>query len=392
MKKALIMTWYKNYNYGTALQACSLKKVLENPKLTGLKNAENVDFELECYFLPHIPKKKLYLKRKIKKIFSVSAYKEKFRQYQDKKIYESKKELFDIRNAAYDKFLENNIKLASDHFIQSSEELERMGTIFDFYIAGSDQIWNPEALDETYLLEWVNDEKVRLSYASSLSVQELPRKNEKLYAKALKKFKSISIRDTKCQEQLSKIVGKNVETVADPVVLLGPEELVKNCFSVEIKNYAFSYFLGDSLENRKYFYDFAILNKLNLKSIIGITNGNLKNDEILEPYADWNADPWKFVSYIYNSDFVVTDSFHATVISVLLHKNFVVLEKDRTRPEQNNRIKEFLKLVGLENRWKFMPKDFKEAVIDEASWKVADEAITKSRENSFEYLKKAILD
>ena len=69
MKKALIVTWYNNYNYGTALQACSLKKVLENPKCTRLEVAQNCEFNLECSFLPHRAKKKLNLGRKIKKIF-----------------------------------------------------------------------------------------------------------------------------------------------------------------------------------------------------------------------------------------------------------------------------------------------------------------------------------
>ena len=391
MKKALIVTWYKNYNYGTALQACSLKKVLENSQLTNLENSKNINFDIQCYFLPHIPQKKLNLTRKIKKIFNINAYKEKIRQYQDKKIYLSKKSLFDIRNAAYDKFLAENIKTASEHFIQTKEELNKIGTEFDYYIAGSDQIWNPEALDETYLLEWVDDKKTKFSYASSLSVEKIPHKVEKLYERALKKFKAISIRDQKCQEQLEKIIGKEVLTVADPVVLLGADELRKNCSRINCSPYAFSYFLGDSEESRKYFYDFSTANNLKMKSIIGISNGNLKSDKIIESYADWDVDPWKFVSYINNSDFVITDSFHATVISVLLHKNFVVLEKDKTRPQQNNRIKEFLKLVGLESRWKFMPQNIEDARIDDKTWNESDKALTKSREISLEYLKKVIL-
>ena len=265
MKKALIMTWYKNYNYGTALQAYSLKKVLENPEITKLKNAKDINFDMQCYFLPHIPKKKLYLKRKIKKIFSIYAYREKFRQYQDKRLYLLKKDLFDIRNLAYENFLKKNIQTASDHFIQSKEELNKIGKEFDYYIAGSDQIWNPEALDETYLLEWVSDEKTRLSYASSLSVQEIPYEYEKLYRRALKKFKSISIRDKKCKGQLEKIVGKKIETVADPVVLLGPDELRKHCSKIDSNSYAFSYFLGNSIENIKYFYDFYMFNNLYIK-------------------------------------------------------------------------------------------------------------------------------
>lgn len=392
MKKALIVTWYNNYNYGTALQACSLKKVLENPKCTGLESAKDCEFNLECSFLPHRAKKKLNLGRKIKKIFKLSAYKEKKTQYEDMNLMEEKREFFEIREKAFEKYLKKNVKLAAEHNIQSHKELLDMGKKFDLYVAGSDQIWNPVNLDDTYLLGWVDKEKRKISYASSLSIKEIPSSYHKKYRKALKDFKAVSIRDKQCQQQLESIVGRSVTTVADPVVLLGADELRNSCVPIDSSNYVFSYFLGQNIEHREYVCSFLKENNREIKSIIGVSGANLKSDKILEEFADWDVDPWKFVSYIYHSDFVITDSFHATVIAVLLHKNFVVLEKDKTRPEQNNRIREFLSVVGLEDRWNYIPNSMEEVKIENDRWEQADYNINQTREASFNFLKKAILE
>ena len=99
-------------------------------------------------------------------------------------------------------------------------------------------------------------------------------------------------------------------------------------------------------------------------------------------------DPWKFVSYINDADMVITDSFHATVISVLLHKNFAVLEKDSSRPEQNNRIKELLALVGLEECWCSENNQAKN--ISEDKWLEVDKKLYRSREESLRWLMEAI--
>ena len=52
------------------------------------------------------------------------------------------------------------------------------------------------------------------------------------------------------------------------------------------------------------------------------------------------------MSYIKKSDFVVTNSFHGTVFSIIYHKNFVTIANDK----RNSRIEELLSAVGLSDR------------------------------------------
>lgn len=285
-------------------------------------------------------------------------------------------------------FTKNNFKFASNKNIQTEEQLNRIQKKYDIFISGSDQIWNPEALDPTYLLEWVENGKKKFSYGSSLSVKTIPREYFNIYKNALVSFENISIRDSACREQLSKIVGKKVTTVVDPVILIGADALRKNIKTIENENYEFCYFLGNNENHRKCAINFAKEKDLPIKAVIH-TGSDFFADKLLEPYAEWEVGPWEFVAYIDSSQIVFTDSFHATVISVLLHKNFIVFEKNSQRPEQNNRIKEFLKLVNLESQWKSSSQEIKDVKISKEQWNMADKALEESRKKSFEFLMEA---
>ena len=73
----------------------------------------------------------------------------------------------------------------------------------------------------------------------------------------------------------------------------------------------------------------------------------------------------------------------------MLHKDFIVLMKDKNRPEQNNRILEFLNLIGLEERWGIGSINKN---INPEQWAKADDVIYNMRKISLEYLIKAMND
>ena len=71
-----------------------------------------------------------------------------------------------IKNQKFEEFLNNYINLTDE--ISESEDLERFGSDFDYYISGSDQIWNVRAADfeSAYYLDFVKNGK-KISYAAS---------------------------------------------------------------------------------------------------------------------------------------------------------------------------------------------------------------------------------
>ena len=384
MKRILLVTWYENNNYGTALQAYALKSIIENPEVTELPLDRTMQRSL-CEILPHRPERQRKNNR-LKKLFSIHLYLSKIQQFRDKIIYKKKKDLFNQRELAFQTFLKKNFSFAEDHDVQTISELQQVARKYDFVVAGSDQIWNPEALDPTYLLGWVEAGK-KFSYGSSLSIKSIPREYESLYRSNLKDFKAISIRDKMCRQQLSDIVGKSISVVVDPVVLLGREGLLNKAKNVSSEPYMFCYFLGNNRKHRE--LAISVSREMNLPIHAVINAGSDYNaDRALESYADWDVDPWKFVGYINNASLVITDSFHATVISTLCHTNFVVLEKDSSRPEQNNRILEFLDSVGLREKWcNTMPQNVE---VSEKKWEYVDQKLENMRKCSLSFLLEAL--
>ena len=110
----------------------------------------------------------------------------------------------------------------------------------------------------------------------------------------------------------------------------------------------------------------------------------------MKKYAIWDVNPLEIVNKIFNAEVVVTDSFHVMVISTLLHKNFIILPRENSTSQQNNRITSFLKMVGLEKRYNFKPNKISEIDISEDEWQKVDERINIERQKSFNYLKNCL--
>lgn len=377
--RILLITWYRNYNYGTALQAYALKSIIEDPSITGLMS-KDAFWKCKCELLPHIPCPQRK-RGKWKKLFIPRTYFSKLNDLMDKKIYNHNKALFLKREKTFDDFVIQNFVFAADHNIQNEEELRQIAQSYDIILAGSDQIWNPVSLDPLYLLQSISAEK-KMSYGSSLSVQEIKPVDEPIYRQSLSTFKAISIRDRKCRAQLETIVGKPIATVVDPVILLGRNALIQSAQEIISDPYIFCYFLGSKKEHRLFAASEAKKRNLQIHAVINV-GSNYSADRPLKSVADWDVDPWKFVGYIKNASLVITDSFHATVIATLCHTQFIVLEKDSKRPEQNNRILEFLDSTGLIDRWE--QKDINH-VINEKQWLQSDRALMKMRKKSFNWL------
>lgn len=379
MKKILLLTWFQNNNFGTLLQATSMLNIL---------NSYN---DVECKIMNYNPRPLKKVKT-LKNYLKIDLYMMKIRQlYNNWYSKKYSKQLFE-QTETFNEYIKKNIDLYPNKTISNKEELVALNDKFDIFLCGSDQIWNPDSLDVTYLLKWVASDKNKSSYGSSLSSTPIPEKYYELYKESLGGFKNISIRDKKVKKQLEDILNRKVKTVVDPVMLLGRNDLLKKCtenFKIE-NGYCFSYFLGIDTKLRKIFLDYCNRNNLKPISVVGVSKENLKKDIEILDYADWKTDPIKFLDYINNANCVITDSFHATLVAILFHKDFWVFEKDKNRPAQNNRILELLDSVELQDRWKTNSDNIENVSISEEKWSKVDEKIETMRKDSFEYLSKVI--
>ena len=313
-----IVTLVGNFNYGNRLQNFALQEAISNLGYTaqtlGVKNQE-----------------KIY-KKTIKKILFYSSG-------------------IITKNARINNFARCiKIEKFTNKYINQSEyslPIEKNRDIdkhFDTFIVGSDQVWNPHYnLNNNYFLNFTNKRKI--SYAASLGITNLPEKFENNLIQALDSFYAISVREQSAVNILQSKINKKINFVLDPTFLLTKNQWEEYISTYHLKNieenYILLYFLGDIYEE--------IWRKINELSILYDAKIiNLMDSQNQKYYV---IDPFEFLLYIKNCTLFFTDSFHGTVFSIILNKQFVVCERSLGADgNMNTRLESLLDNFKLNNR------------------------------------------
>lgn len=100
--------------------------------------------------------------------------------------------------------------------------------------------------------------------------------------------------------------------------------------------------------------------------------------------------PSEFLYLIYNAALIFTDSFHATVFSILMEKPFVVSAKNATGMNMDSRIDTLLSMFNLENRKISKENNYEIANPMEIEYPNVEEILDRERQRSKEFLCKAL--
>lgn len=224
------------------------------------------------------------------------------------------------------------------------------------FVSGSDQIWNTyHHFDSHYFLDFVGAAK-RVSYASSIGTRGVNPKYVEKVKSLLSAFSHITTREEAGADALRQLTGRtDIRRVQDPTLLMRPDEWRR--FGREEylhqktkKEYLLCYLLSKKPEYIDQVHDVA--KRLGLNNVVIVPA--LENDEFFLNGAEryLNATPCEFVRLIDDAKFVCTDSFHATILSMLLSKPFVEFMRfdDGDAHSQNSRIYEILGKYGLMER------------------------------------------
>ncbi len=212
----------------------------------------------------------------------------------------------------------------------------------DAIIVGSDQVWRMASINDgyftNYFLDFAGDDVKKISYAASFGVDhwEAPARVSEVRA-LLQRFKAVSVREetgvTICRNNFDRI---DCQLVLDPTLLVSREFYEK--FTIDSgqagNGYLLSYILDSSKEKA------LILEKvLNMQKSGWEFKDIFAKDKILT-VAEW-------IQEFSAASYVVTDSFHGMVISIIFQKNFVVVAN------RKRGLARFLSLgamLGLEDR------------------------------------------
>lgn len=240
---------------------------------------------------------------------------------------------------------QGKIKDWCDRFIHYRTDVKNLKDIveeYDFFVVGSDQVWNPYSyyLNDNFL-RFVPKRK-RISYAASIAMPYIPDDKKKIFKKGIEEMAYVSVREQEAANILEKMTDKKIFVVIDPTLLLSCNEwnkLGRRPSWYHGQDYILSYFLGKEPTNTVE----KISRSLNLPIV------SLMNDMNYDYYVT-GVD--EFIWAIEHAKFIYTDSFHGTVFSIIFKRPFLVSNRvdQGIYNNMNSRIDSLLSLFDLENR------------------------------------------
>lgn len=312
-------------NYGNRLQNYALTQILEkfNCKVVTLDPHKEKRFYNGHYFT--------WTKEQIARhICCIPALAEK---------------IFDNKITRWANFVKWDKHIPTKRFYESACLPKSINNNFDYFFAGSDQIWNYHfawrRFDDFFLK--FTDDKKKVAISASFGIDEIPDKWKNIYVNGLRDFAYISVREEAGRAIAKDLLGKDVPVLIDPVMMLSKEEWLKVSEKPRVdcsKPYILKYYLGDELEEDK----IDVWAKEN-----GYEVYELLNAEIPELYS---AGPGEFISLINGAKMICSDSFHCIAFSIIFSKPFIVYERRGKDTYMSSRLNTLLKKFGFQNRWK----------------------------------------
>ncbi len=351
MKKVAIITLCGNTNYGNKLQNYALKKEIEK------NNCIAETIWIENSFKGN--QLKLFLKMLKNK-------------YKDIKDYH--------RTKYFKKFNKMYLNIAKRKIIFNND-VDKLGDNYDYFVVGSDQVWNCNLFNNFNIYFMLNIPKKKcFSYAASFSLNQIPKSVWDKYNEGLNHMNYISVRENRGKEIVEEIAHRNdAEVLIDPTMLLDAtqwDKIIKKPTCLKSNRYILNYFLGNLSEKRKKEID--RIAKENGCEVINILDSN-------GPFI--KTGPSEFLYLIKNAFLVCTDSFHSCVFSILYNRPFVVFDREGNGLGLNSRIETLLNKFKLKNR-KFEGKISNENL--NADYIESYSILDKEREKARKFLDSAL--
>ena len=333
-----IITLPPSFNYGNILQAWALQSTLE-------AMGHQVEIviggprrhRLSLWRRPLVYLKRFYLKY--------------FRGQRNRIIFVEKAETIMFQHT--ETFIQEHLHIHQYPSYSSIKESDYEG-----FVVGSDQIWRRRyngVIRNSYLGFTTGWNVKRVSYAASFGTSKWEYSYEETAdcAKLLSLFDGISVREDSGVNLVKNHFHLDAIKVLDPTLLIKPENYVK---LFEEK--------GTPKSNGDLFYYLLSYNTVTKNKVQGIAEKcHLKPFRVFSRFDEQDA-PLKeriqppvetWLRGIYDSKLVVTDSFHATVFSIIFQKPFILFESG---VRGNERLESLLRMADFDMSGGIFEKEF----------------------------------
>ncbi len=365
-KKIGILTFSYSTNPGSVLQAYALQKTISD--MDGF-SASMINYSKTFNGKP---------------IYGKTVFCKPFRSWTPKKVMTWCGLIitYPMRISKYKNFFKSYYN-GFDEKSYSREDLPHIADNYDKFVVGSDQVWNygSAQVDDTYFLDFVEDNSKKISYAASFGQKDISEEYRKKVADLISAFSSISVREPDGLDIVSKLAGREATLVLDPSLLLDKYDYRRLSTPPKKKGYVFLYLRENSPSLELFAKRLA----------------KEKGLKVVKVFKHWlcgkngvsktSLDPHKWLGYIDNADYVVTNSFHGICFSTIFEKEFFVGLLNNVAAT-NPRIEGVLKQFGFKNRFAENINDFN--TLETIDYKTINEFLVKRREESLRFLKDAL--
>lgn len=361
--KIAILSMHRIINYGSVLQAYSLRKMIE--EITGVK-AEFIDIENDQLISVNMPiadDVDYAGKKKHRPRTFINRIKGKIANYIRVHSYEPGLKKF------MEQVLEANSNNNNKHY--------------DVVVVGSDEMF--KSIDTLNLQTYGNIRQAdrAITYAASCGsavLEGIPLEKRPLVKQALSNYQAISVRDKGTERYIRSLYDGSIYTHLDPVLMW--DLYKKEHRPVFLKNYLVVYAYGDRIKTEEEIdtiVSFAKKHGLKTLAIGG-----------MQWWCDYYLpmDPFRMLDYFYYAKYIVTDTFHGLIFSVINQKKMAVILRKTNR----NKLSNLVHQLGLDNRIVSDMSELEEKLIAEIDYQTINCYLEAERVKAKDYLKQYLLE
>lgn len=392
---AIITHFHDSINYGGVLQAYALRKVIDSMgyKCEQLRyqksrgHSEPLVLKIKDLFINHL-KNAISANNLIG--FTISAIKYSVAIIPRKiiQLIVYHRESFESRHENFSQF--NKIHIPSSD-VYTKDTIHNASSKYDIFITGSDQVWNPNWFYEEYYLAFVPDNKPKIAYAASTAVSFITQDQKKLMKPLISRFQSISVREENAPSLLMDMTDKKIEWVIDPTLLLTAKEWNQIATENPVKEpYVFSYILGDNWKNPRAAASFA--KQKNLKMVTFPYVASMSSWQAFFGDIHCYGGPNEWLSLISDAEYVITDSYHAVIFSIIYQKKFIFLRRnaDDEIGSMNSRMYSLCKMFPEIEKRIVDPEMITNHINEDIDWNSLLMKLTKKRDDSWKWLSNSL--
>lgn len=358
MKRIACITLYDNINIGNKLQNYAVQYLCE-------------DFGLDCTTIPYSEAQNVYrdMSWKGKVIAAIGLPSAKAIE----------KQLLIRRRKNFERF--SRMHLKTQKSISFASAKQKLTGRYDAFIVGSDQVWHNWTHNKKelhfFFLQFA-PENQRICIAPSFGMNLIPSSEQTLYREGLRGFKYLSCREKDGCEMIEAMTGRAAVQLVDPTLMLTAAQwnqiARKPDFELPEK-YILVYFLSEmSVQAREYIDSVAAYHNCQVVDIF--------SKQAREYY---HTAPDEFLYIMSHAFYVITNSFHGSVFSILYRKPFSLFPRvDGEGTTMSSRLCSILEMLDLEECL-----EYRQMKIPYIDYKKVEVVLTRERIKERAYLNQA---